>query len=159
MGLQFRTLYHLILEFLKTLKNLRGKLGVELLKVALVSYDFITSITLGNSISHIFGTSHSGVLWATERVAILALDLTMAASVLKCYLWLSFLCVFNVFYYCKFNIFNSFVSNAPSLYHLKYIRKLYSFLMFPGDKGRVGWERFKLSNQLRCKQSIFVNMA
>ena len=85
MDLKFGALYHLILETLETLKNLRGKLSVGLLKIFLVSYVSITSITFGMSISHIFGTNHSEVLWQIERVPILAGDFTMAASASKNY--------------------------------------------------------------------------
>ena len=53
------------------------RINVGLLKIVLVSYVLITSITLGMSISHIFGTSHSEVLWEIERVPILPGDLTM----------------------------------------------------------------------------------
>ena len=67
------------------MKHLHGKLSVELLKFVLVGYVLITSITLGMSISHNFGTSHSEVLWQIERVSILAGNLTMAASELKGY--------------------------------------------------------------------------
>ena len=38
------------------------RINVGLLKIVLVSCVLITSITLGMSISHIFGTSHSEVL-------------------------------------------------------------------------------------------------
>ena len=74
-----------MLETLETLKNLRGKLSVALLKIILVDYVLTTSTTLGVSISHSFETSHSEVLWQIKRVTILAGDLTMAASALKCY--------------------------------------------------------------------------
>ena len=94
MDLKFGTLHHLILETLETLKNSRGKLRVELLKIVLVRYVLITSITLGMLISHIFGTSHSEVLWQIERIPILAEDLTMAASALKIYSSLSFFMCF-----------------------------------------------------------------
>ena len=73
--LKCETLYHLILETLKTLKNLRGKLSVRL-----VSYVLITFITFGMSTSHILGTSHSEMLWQIEIVPVLEGDLTMAAS-------------------------------------------------------------------------------
>ena len=63
---------------METLKNLQGELIVGLLKNVL-----ITSITLGMSISHIFGTSHSEMLWQIEKVPILAGDIMMAASALK----------------------------------------------------------------------------
>ena len=43
-----------ILETLETLKNLRGKLSLELLKIVLVSYVLIAYITLGMSVSHFF---------------------------------------------------------------------------------------------------------
>ena len=78
MDLKFGTLYHLTLETVETLKNLQGELIVGLLKNVL-----ITSITLGMSISHIFGTSHSEMLWQIEKVPILAGDIMMAASALK----------------------------------------------------------------------------
>ena len=80
MDLKFGTLYHLILETVETLKNLQGKLIAGLLKNVL-----ITSITLGMSISHIFGTSHSEMLWQIEKVPILAGDTTMTTSALKIY--------------------------------------------------------------------------
>ena len=54
LGPKFGTLYHLILESLEILKNLRGKLSVGLLKVVLVGYVLITSVTLDMSIRHIF---------------------------------------------------------------------------------------------------------
>ena len=76
------------------MKNLRGKLNVGLLKIVLVGYVLITSITLGMLISHVLGTSQSEVLWQKERVPILAGDLTIANSALK-YYFLSFLYVFN----------------------------------------------------------------
>ena len=63
LDLKFGTLHHLILETLETLKNLQGKLSVGLLKIVLVSYVLITSNTLDMSISHIFRTSHSELLW------------------------------------------------------------------------------------------------
>ena len=69
----------------KTLKHLRGKLSLGLLKFTLVGYILIRSVTLGMSISHIFGNRPSEVLWKIERVSILAGHLTMAASALKCY--------------------------------------------------------------------------
>ena len=69
----------------KTLKHLRGNLSVGLLKFTLVGYILIRSVTLGMSISHIFGNSPSEVLWQIERVSILAEHLTIAASALKCY--------------------------------------------------------------------------
>ena len=69
-------LYHLILETLETLKNLRGKSNVGL--IVLVGCVLITSITLGMSINHVFGTSHSEMLWQVERVPILAGNFTMA---------------------------------------------------------------------------------
>ena len=53
---------HLMLETLETLKNLREKLRVGLLKIVLASYVLITSSTLGMSVSHAFGTIHSEVL-------------------------------------------------------------------------------------------------
>ena len=62
-----------------------GKLSVGLLKIVIARYVLITSITMGMSISHIFGTSPSEVLWQIERVPTLAGDLTMAASALKIY--------------------------------------------------------------------------
>ena len=62
LDLKFGTLYHLILETTETLKNVRGKLCVRLLKIVLVGFVLITSVTLGVSISHILGTSHSEVL-------------------------------------------------------------------------------------------------
>ena len=61
---------------------------------ALAGYALITSITLGMSISHISGTSHSELLWQIKRVPILAGDLTMATSALKCYSRLSFFLCF-----------------------------------------------------------------
>ena len=67
------------------IENSRKKLSVGLLKIVLVGYVLIRSVTLSMSISHIFGTSHSEVLWQVQRVPILAGDLTMAASILKCY--------------------------------------------------------------------------
>ena len=71
-----------MLDTLETFKNLRGKLSVGLLKIALI---LITSVKLGMSMSHILGTSKSEVLWQIERALVLAGDLTMAASVLKYY--------------------------------------------------------------------------
>ena len=62
-----------------------GKLSVGLLKIVIARYVLITYITMGMSISHIFGTSPSEVLWQIERVPTLAGDLTMAASALKIY--------------------------------------------------------------------------
>ena len=47
LDLKFGTLYHLILETLETLKNLRGKLGVGFLKIVFVGYVLITSVNLG----------------------------------------------------------------------------------------------------------------
>ena len=61
------------------------KLNVGFPKIILVSYFLITSIALGVTISHIFGTSHLVVLWQIERAFILARDFTMAASTLKCH--------------------------------------------------------------------------
>ena len=94
LDLKSGTLCHLILETLETMKNLRGKLSVGLLKVVLVSYVLIISLTLCMSISIIFKTSHSEVLWKMKIVTILAGYITMASSALKCYSWLPFLCVF-----------------------------------------------------------------
>ena len=82
LDLKFGELYHLILEIAEALNNVRRKLSVELLKNVLVSYVFITSITLGMSISHIFGTNHSEVLRQVEKVPILGGGLMMDASVL-----------------------------------------------------------------------------
>ena len=65
--------------------KIRGKLSLGLLKFTLVGYILIRSVTLGISISHIFGNRPSEVLWKIERVSILAGHLTMAASALKCY--------------------------------------------------------------------------
>ena len=45
-GPNFGTSYHLILETLEIMKNLWGKLSVGLLKVVLVGYVLIISITL-----------------------------------------------------------------------------------------------------------------
>ena len=58
---------------------------LDSLKIALAGYMLITSITLGMSIRHIYGTSHPEVLGQIEKVTILAGDLTMAASALKWY--------------------------------------------------------------------------
>ena len=75
----------------------------------------------------------------------------MAASILKIY---SFLCVFNYmflkekcekkicFTIVKFNVFNSFVSNAPFLYPLKTSENLNDFWCFHGGRGRVPWDWF-----------------
>ena len=123
-------MYHLILETLKTLKNLRGKLSVELLKIVLGSYALIISITLGISISHIFGTSHSDVFWWRERVPILVGNLTIAASALRCF-WKKNVKE-NIFYYYKFNVFNPFVSNEPFLYPLKTTKNFTIFWCFQG---------------------------
>ena len=82
------------------MKNLREKLSVGFLNIVLVGYVLITSITLGMSISNIFGTDHSEVLWKIERVPILAGDLTMAASALKFIHNL-----FKIFIYAFINIF------------------------------------------------------
>ena len=71
------------------IKEFTRKLIVGLLKNVL-----ITSITLGISISHIFDTSHSEMLWQIEKVPILAGDIMMAASALKIYSWLSFFMCF-----------------------------------------------------------------
>ena len=60
----------------------------------------------------------------------------------------------------KFNVFNPFVPSAPFLYSLKTSKNLNVFWCFQG----VGEEclgtgfKFKLLNQLGCKQSIFVNV-
>ena len=40
-----------------------GELSAGFLRIVLVSYVLITSITLGMLIGHIFGTSHSEVRW------------------------------------------------------------------------------------------------
>ena len=64
LGPKLGTLYQLILETLETLRDLRGKLSVGLLKIFLVGLNvLITSFTLGMqySISHIFGSNHSEV--------------------------------------------------------------------------------------------------
>ena len=53
LDLNFGTLHHLILETLEALKNLQEKLGFAVLKIALVVYVLITSITFGMSVSHI----------------------------------------------------------------------------------------------------------
>ena len=162
MDLKFGTLYYLILETLETLKNLQGKLSVGLLKIVLVRYVLITRITLGMSISNIFGTSHSEVLCQIERLPILAGDLRMAPSALKIY---SFFCVFNYmflkekckkkiyFAIVKFNDFNPFVPSAPFLYPLKTSENLNVFWCFQGVAEwclGIGF-KFKLLNQLRCK--------
>ena len=76
---------------METLTNLRENLSVGLLKIVLASYVLFTSIMLVMLICHIFGTSHSKVLWQIETVPILTGYLTMAVSALKCYLRLSFL--------------------------------------------------------------------
>ena len=52
-------------NYLETLKSALGRSiyhYFRLLKIALLGYVLITSVTLGMSISHIFGTSHSEVL-------------------------------------------------------------------------------------------------
>ena len=61
LDLKFGTSYHLVLETLETFKNLRVKLTVGRLKSAIAGYVLITSITLGMSTNHTFGTSHSEV--------------------------------------------------------------------------------------------------
>ena len=100
----------------------------------------IKSITLGMSISHMFGSSHSKVLWQIERVPILGADLTMAASALKCYSWLSFLCIFsymllkkmlkeNMFYYCEINVFNPFRPQCTLSLPLKTSRFIFVYFI------------------------------
>ena len=139
-----------MLETLETLKNLRGKLSVGLQKIVLVRYILITSITLGMSISHIFGTSHSEVVWQIERVPILAGGLRMAVSALKI---CSFLCAFNYMFLkekCKKKIcftivkFNVCDHLFPVHFSLppENIRKLKCFLVFPGGSGRVPLDWF-----------------
>ena len=112
------------------------KIKCWLLKIILVSYVFITSIALGMSIIHIFGTSHSEVLCQIERVLILAGGLPIASSALTSYSWLSFLCVFNYmflgekcnkklgFTIVKFNVFNSFCSRCTLLLPPENIRSV-----------------------------------
>ena len=62
-----------------------AKKSVGFLKIVLISYVLITSITLGMSVRYIFGARRSNVLWQIERVPILTGYFTMAASALKCY--------------------------------------------------------------------------
>ena len=92
------------------------------------------------SISHMFGSSHSKVLWQIERVPKLGGDLTMAASALKCYSWLSFLCIFsymllkkmlkeNMFYYCKINVFNPFRPQCTLSLPLKTSRFIFVYFI------------------------------
>ena len=118
LDLKFGTLYYRILETLETLKNLRVKLSVGLLKIVLVIYVLNKSITLYQLA--IFLELAIQRCSSKYRVPNLAGDLTMAASALK---WFSidyfyaFLlkcfwkkkCRKKMFYNCKFNVFNPFV--------------------------------------------------
>ena len=154
---KFGTLCHLLLQNLERLKNLRGKVGVGLLKVILLGYVSITSVKFNMWISYIFGNTQSEVL---------AEDLTRAISALKCCCWLSFLSVFNstflnekyktklyfVWLYVKFKVFNPFLS-APVLYPLKTSENSNVFCCFQGvgEKCLGIGSKLKLLNQLRCK--------
>ena len=163
---KFGTLCHMLLQNLERLKNLRGKVGVGLLKVILLGYVSITSVKFNMWISYIFGNTQSEVLWQIERAPVLAEDLTRAISALKCCCWLSFLSVFNstflnekcktklyfVWLYVKFKVFNPFRC-ATFLYPLKTSENSNAFCCFQGvgEKCLGIGSKLKLLNQFRCK--------